>query len=73
MSYSPRVLVRGPHRADNLPAEISYAKRIFQGLPLNEELGHPDNPKTWYAYGNDPNEGYVSRRFVSSSAQVADE
>ncbi|ORY88122.1 FMN-linked oxidoreductase [Leucosporidium creatinivorum] len=36
-----------------------FAKRVFKGLPLNEDIGMVADFKTWYAYENDPREGYT--------------
>lgn len=44
-------------------------KRLFNGLPLNETLGHPLDPPSFYTFGEDPAHGYV-RHYSSSSVIV---
>lgn len=35
-------------------------KRLFNGLPLNESLGYPADPPTFYSFSDRPSQGYVS-------------
>jgi len=35
-------------------------KRLFNNLPLNETLGFPNQPKTFYTFEKDPSEGYTN-------------
>jgi hypothetical protein len=41
-------------------------RRLFEHLPLNEELGFPLDPKRFYSFLTQPSEGYVRCHFCLS-------